>query len=193
MHRLANSNRTQRKPNRLPSACYCAPSTYFVTICCDRRRNLLSNASLARHLQVLLNDTSSKHSLRVHASCFMPDHFHGLFVPQNDSADLIAAVRNFKGASTAAARQLGVHRLWQKGFYDHILRADDSLNSVAWYILNPVRAGLVRSPMEWPFCSFSYPNWKVTPVSFDRYVPDWKNARPETEASRRTPERATRP
>ena len=192
MDRLANSNRTQRKPNRLPPACYRASNSHFVTICRDRRRNLLSNASLARHLQVLSNDTSSKHSFRVHASCFMPDHFHGLFVAQDDSADLIAAVRNFKGASTAAL-QLCVYRLWQKGFYDHTLRADGSLNSVAWYILmNPVRAGLVRPPMEWPFCSFSYPNWKVIPVSFDRYFPDWKNARSETEASRRTPERATR-
>jgi hypothetical protein len=61
--------------------------------------------------------------------------------------------------------------LWQKGFYEHILRRDDSLESVAWYIwLNPVRRGIVdkpesfahsgsftelRMPREW-----SKPAWK---------------------------------
>jgi hypothetical protein len=47
-------------------------------------------------------------------------------------------------------------RLWQAGYFDRVLREDDSTFAVARYIVqNPVRAGLVRSPVEYPFCGSS--------------------------------------
>ncbi len=62
-----------------------------------------------------------------------------------------------KGAATAEARRLGVSNLWQKGFYDHILRSGKAIDEAAWYIfLNPVRAGLAKTIEEWPYSgSFS--------------------------------------
>ena len=42
-------------------------------------------------------------------------------------------------------------RLWQEGYYDRILRDDDPNEGVIRYILeNPVRAGLVDHPREYP-------------------------------------------
>lgn len=41
---------------------------------------------------------------------------------------------------------------WQKNYFDHRLRNDAALEEKAQYIrLNPVRAGLVTKPEEWPF------------------------------------------
>jgi hypothetical protein len=41
---------------------------------------------------------------------------------------------------------------WQDGFFDHRLRNIESAVEKANYIrMNPVRAGLVDNPLEWPY------------------------------------------
>ena len=41
---------------------------------------------------------------------------------------------------------------WQKNYFDHRLRNDAALQEKAQYIrLNPVRAGFVNQPEEWPY------------------------------------------
>jgi len=48
--------------------------------------------------------------------------------------------------------------LWQPGFFDHVLRSDESYDGKWNYVReNPVRAGLVRAPADYPFWgSFLY-------------------------------------
>ncbi len=42
-------------------------------------------------------------------------------------------------------------RLWQQGYYERVLREDDDARGLARYIVNnPVRAGLVESPADYP-------------------------------------------
>jgi len=41
---------------------------------------------------------------------------------------------------------------WQRDFFDNRLRQDESYIEKAHYIrMNPVRAGLVESPGDWPY------------------------------------------
>ena len=41
---------------------------------------------------------------------------------------------------------------WQRNFFDHRLRGDESVDEKLEYILrNPVRAGLIKSGEQWPF------------------------------------------
>ena len=41
---------------------------------------------------------------------------------------------------------------WQAGFFDHRIRDDDSYRAKWSYVmLNPVRAGLVSRPEDWPY------------------------------------------
>ena len=43
--------------------------------------------------------------------------------------------------------------LWQAGYYDRVLRGSDDVKAFVLYIMaNPVRAGLVASPAEYPHC-----------------------------------------
>ena len=80
-----------------------------------------------------------------------------------------------KGAATAEARRLGVSNLWQKGFYDHILRSGKAIDEAAWYIfLNPVRAGLAKTIEEWPYSgSFEF-EWKSLAAPRGPFHPPWK-------------------
>jgi hypothetical protein len=44
--------------------------------------------------------------------------------------------------------------LWQPGFFDHLLRNDESYNRKWEYVReNPVRAGLVSGADDWPYQS----------------------------------------
>jgi hypothetical protein len=42
--------------------------------------------------------------------------------------------------------------LWQRSYFEHVLRDDEDSFQVARYILeNPVRTGMVRNPEDYPF------------------------------------------
>ncbi|WP_097305084.1 REP-associated tyrosine transposase [Pseudomonas chlororaphis] len=81
----------------------------------------------------------------------MPDHVHWLL--ELRSRSLGEAMCRFKSRSSLAVnRALNTQgRLWQKGYHDRALRRDEDLKVIARYIiLNPVRAGLVQRPGDYP-------------------------------------------
>ncbi len=56
----------------------------------------------------------------------------------------------------ALARAAKVSRaktqLWKEGFFDHVLRSDESYSQKWNYVReNPARAGLVNSAEDWPY------------------------------------------
>jgi hypothetical protein len=105
----------------------------------------------------------------------MPDHFHFLIEGTTLASDLLAMVKAFR-IKTSRAYFLKTNKiLWQKKYYDHILRGHDVPEAVAWYIwLNPVRKGLASVPGEFPFAgSFSglVARLKTAPKT---WTPPWR-------------------
>jgi REP element-mobilizing transposase RayT len=82
----------------------------------------------------------------------MPDHVHMILQGTDGKADTWRAMVAFKQRSGFwLARHLSGTR-WQKDFYDHILRSEDEVRDALVDIAsNPLRAGLVRDPAEYPF------------------------------------------
>ena len=82
----------------------------------------------------------------------MPDHVHLVLGP-SEACDIVTFVGQFKNLAQRAVWSLGVPgKLWQGGFYDHFLRADEQVEKVVGYVLdNPVRAGMVARRGEHPF------------------------------------------
>jgi putative transposase len=79
----------------------------------------------------------------------MPDHIHALLsFPRDKSMSRI--IGDWKRFQT---RQHGI--IWQEGYFDHRLRDDErgvQLSEKINYIRqNPVAAGLVAKPEEWPW------------------------------------------
>ena len=82
----------------------------------------------------------------------MPDPFHFLAEGIEPTSDLFHSVEilKIKSSRQYAAQPGGV--LGQNKFYDHVLRALESVEPVAWHIwLNSVRKDLVERPHEYPF------------------------------------------
>ncbi len=76
----------------------------------------------------------------------MPDHIHFL-VSFMDRASFSRVIGDWKHY---LSRTYAID--WQDNFFDHRLRKDESLGGKADYILqNPVRAGLVTKPEDWPY------------------------------------------
>jgi len=83
----------------------------------------------------------------------MPDHVHGLLTILPDENDqgkrlsLGAIVGAFKSISWHRARQagLGPAALWQRGYYDRVVRSDRECQTFEWHIAeNPARWASAR-------------------------------------------------
>ena len=99
-----------------------------------------------------MKEEAVRTQMTLFAYCLMPDHVHLLICPET-GVDLVSFVQGLKSKTTRVYWSTGVTgRLWQRGFYDHILREDEDIERVAGYILaNPVRAGLAKDITQYPF------------------------------------------
>lgn len=62
------------------------------------------------------------------------------------------ALRRAKQTTGRAYARRARQILWQEGYYDRVLRAEEDARAVARYILeNPVRAGLAPAPAAYPY------------------------------------------
>jgi putative transposase len=160
---------------RLPPGTYRGTNAYFITICTADRRKVLTNPAVCNRLLDLLREESVIRSFS--AYCMMPDHLHFLAQGLDGTSDLLALVKSFRIKSSRGHSRLTGNVLWQKKFYDHVLRSTISLDSVAWYIwLNPVRAGLSKNAGEFPFAgSFTIAEpFRRSPKTI--WKPEWKNS-----------------
>jgi putative transposase len=78
----------------------------------------------------------------------MPDHVH-LFVRGGADFVLSQWIRMLKRSLSKSISVDLPH--WQEGFFDHLLRHSESYSQKWEYVRqNPVRAGLVKEPDDWP-------------------------------------------
>ncbi|MEM8955320.1 MAG: transposase, partial [Verrucomicrobiota bacterium] len=106
--------------------------------------------------QILTDATAHYHKIyRWYAHLFlvMPDHIHGLFSFPPDRASMSQTIASWKSYT---AKRAGFS--WQRDYFNHRLRTDESFDEKAHYIrMNPVRARLADSPDTWPH-AWSPPN-----------------------------------
>jgi putative transposase len=140
------------RPHRLDRNCYIGVQCHFVTACTrDRQKAFVANDFCALAVRQLLA-RAFHHRFTIPAYCLMPDHAHVVLRGRSATVDLsrlIAAWRQDTGFSWSLRSG---RRLWQRGCWDRTLRADDDLLPIARYVLeNPVRAGLVADPRDYPW------------------------------------------
>jgi putative transposase len=108
----------------------------------------------------------------------MPDHLHFLAEGTASVSDLRQFAKSFKIKTSRQHSRDAGERLWQREFYEHILRSADSVESIAWYIwMNPVRKGFVAIAQEYPFPG-SFSGMKMpTTWTAPGWCPPWKKIR----------------
>lgn len=140
------------RPRRLEGVSYTGPARYFLTFCVHARAPAFADPAVVEQALLQIRRVASRRRFAILAYCFMPDHLHLLVEGTDDSSRLTEFARLARQASGFAYKQATGRRLWQDGDYERVLRQSDEARQVAAYILaNPSRAGLVRTPAEYPF------------------------------------------
>ena len=151
-HADDNKSRSRHDSLRLSGFDYAARRIYFVTVVVSGRRNLFLDTNLANNTINCLLELRLKIGFNLYSNCLMPDHFHALIGPGKSYKSLSEICGAFKSLSTRAYWQQYEGRLWQRQFFDHIIRNDkDFFETVEYIKQNPVRKGLVKTAEEWPY------------------------------------------
>jgi REP element-mobilizing transposase RayT len=126
---------------------------FFITLNCQPRAcNQLAKPDIWNAILESITFREQRGDWKWALILAMPDHLHGIVTfPQ----------RFFMRKSIAdwkrwLASQHAI--IWQDGFFDHRLRSMESAAQKADYIrMNPVRAGIVEQPTDWPYIR----DWKA--------------------------------
>lgn len=124
-----------------------AEADYFVTACSESRgRNQFCHPEIGKAILDSVRHRNENGIWFCHLAVLMPDHVH-LLLSFQDVSRFSLTVGDWK---RWLAKQYGI--LWQENFFEHRLRKEEGLKDKAEYMLqNPVRAGLVTDPKEWPY------------------------------------------
>jgi putative transposase len=141
-----------RRPRRADGFSYVGMARYFLTCCTAQRASLFTDSEVVTQTLTQIRHVLAAPDFVIPAYCFMPDHLHLLIEATSEGAVLPEAVRVMKQRSAFRFKRRTGRSLWQTGYYDRVLRDDEATLSVARYIVaNPVRAGLVESPRDYPY------------------------------------------
>ena len=142
----------KRKQNRLTEYDYSTPNAYFITVCTHNRKNLFwkdieaaidcpGNIPLTMlgmiTNQVIHNIPNHYPAITVDHAVIMPNHIHLLLQIHTDAdgrplaAPTVSTVINqIKGVVSKKAG----FSVWQKGFYDHVIRGEQDYRDIWNYI-----------------------------------------------------------
>ena len=143
---------TRRNSHRLPSYDYRSNGAYFVTVCTEDRQRVLEIPSI--HTALLETWQILPHrfaNAKLDEFVIMPDHIHCILwldESAKDSPTLGRVVGAFKSLVTVSWRNhhksIGLpcnRHLWQRDYYEHVIRNEDDLRLTREYIVNnPLKA-----------------------------------------------------
>jgi len=137
----------KRRPPRLDLV-FADQPVYFITFCTRNRKEIPSLDSAKVALEKYGHRAIEEFNTALGRYVIMPDHVH-LFVCVDVESLLSRWVGGLKRAMAVAVSTV---RLWQPGFFDHVLRSDEAYSEKWEYVReNPVRAGLVEAADDWPY------------------------------------------
>jgi putative transposase len=138
-------------PHQPPWRVDSAQELFFVTICCrPRGLNQLAKPDVGDALFETIAWRNSNRVWYAHLFLLMPDHCHAVMSFPDSEHTIKQRISFWK---KWVAMKLGI--VWQRDFFDHRSRSDESWREKADYILaNPVRAGFVEQPEHWPYLWF---------------------------------------
>jgi REP element-mobilizing transposase RayT len=166
------------KKIRLPHDNYVGKNWFFITLCCAHRRKFFTTPEICDGFLNILRRDATIHFFAVHAYCLMPDHAHLLLEGLEPSSDLLRFVKAVKAKTSLPFIRRTAQPLWQKKFYDHVLRRNDSPDAVAWYIwMNPIRAGICNRPEEYPLLGSFTGIWSKTHMPSSAWSPPWQKTK----------------
>ena len=170
---MAENEFPKRKRMRLKDYDYSQNGYYYVTVCTDKRQNLFGNIvdgkmdlnAIGNIIDYTWNDLINHNDIKLHQYVIMPDHINGLIevcncrersvtVPKtsNYHYGIPEIMRQFKTFSSKRINEylkrngyepFPTGKLWQKSYFEHIIRDEADYITKAQYIINnPIKREL---------------------------------------------------
>ncbi|MCP4269084.1 MAG: hypothetical protein GY777_26505 [Candidatus Brocadiaceae bacterium] len=164
------NNKHNRKNIRLEGFDYNESAyVYYITICTHNKRHYFTNVKVTKIIKDEI-EFRMINEIKLFCYCIMPDHVHILLsltdgytkkgkdrsVGKGTLQNWVSAYKRY--TSRITNQLFEIKPLWQKNFYDHIVRKEESLLKIAEYIVyNPVRKGIVTEWEEYPYSRIMEP------------------------------------
>ena len=108
----------------------------------------------AMFVEALFHGEAARGLYDLYAWVVMPNHVHLVLKPNRKLPEIMRRLK----AATANRSNLVIGKtgtaFWQREYFDRWIRSEKELCSAIYYVeQNPVTAGLVVSPEDWPFSS----------------------------------------
>jgi REP element-mobilizing transposase RayT len=166
-----------RKSNRLPDYDYSQDGYYFVTICTKNKEEHFGKIKDGKMILSKIGVIADRcwieipmhfPNVKLDEYIIMPDHIHGIVVIEGcDDMDMVGnrhacslqerrqyqklpiMIGSFKSAVTKLCKRSDCDLVWQRSFYDHVIRNERSLLDIREYIQNnPIKWELERKNPE---------------------------------------------
>jgi len=128
---------------------------YHVTARGDHQGSIFEDDADRMTFLDILSEVVTRFNWVCHAYCLMDNHYH--LMVETPEANLSKGMRHLNGVYTQASnRRHGLSGHLFQGRYKGILVDRDSylLELARYVVLNPVRAGMVKDPADWPWSSY---------------------------------------
>ena len=156
--------------------------SYFITQITYQRETWLCSNIGRKALREAIENVRQKYPFSIEAFVLLPDHFHCLWTLPLDDGNISVRLRLIKTYITKNYQQeLGINlaisqsrqkrkesNLWQRRFWEHLIRNDKDFASHCDYIhYNPVHHGFCNNPQDWQYSSIH------RFIDQGIYPPDW--------------------
>ena len=152
MHDMVDE-RPKRRLHRIDRVVYSVSGiVVHITVCTEKRKQLFVDPAIAEWVfRSLIHGPVATES-DLYAVCVMPDHIHLLLgVKETNIIDLLGRWKSF--VVQQLSNRTTCNTIWQRSFYDHVLKGEESIIETAEYIVgNPIRAGIANDILDYPYC-----------------------------------------
>ena len=152
----------QRKPNRLTEYDYSQNGAYFVTICTQDRKKVLSDIvgdgspvpkPIGKIAEEYIRKISGKYpTVSIDRYVIMPDHIHILLRVNDGTGNPSPTLGNVIGwykyqvtKQVNAQLNNSSEKLFQRSYYDHVIRNQQDYNEAWEYIENNPRKWIMQN------------------------------------------------
>jgi len=161
---------------------YVPGAMVFFTVITHQRRKLFAEERARKCLRNAIAEVRKTRPFDINAVVLLPDHLHMLWTLPADDGDFSVRWRLIKsefterylqaggreGVLSASRKKRGERGIWQRRFWDHVIRNELDFERHLDYIhYNPAKHGYVTCSRDWPYSSFD--RWGQRGV----YDPHW--------------------
>jgi REP element-mobilizing transposase RayT len=142
-----------RKTIRLKDYDYSSAGYYYITICTKDRKCILGKAendsiTVSKLGEIITKNWNALVSMYKHIELnqyvVMPNHIHAIIVLNENCTktigDIICGYKSKTAREYNKINKLNGEAIWQRGYYEHIIRNEKELYRIQKYILeNPIK------------------------------------------------------